>query len=411
MDNHYELLGVDPSASQEDIKRAFRALALKYHPDQHPSAIADTVFRRIKEAYDVLSDPARRMTYDASIGVTAGPRSAAAQGLRECPECSGYYSDTGRGCPYCRGALSRRDVNKPGADRKPGERGSRVRGAILLSLILGAIAVIGAVVDPKSGRSRTHSTGNQWGPDSSKAATPSAVPAATGTMTISSFPPGAKAYVCAKDEEHTTPVVLTFRNVQAGGCPVWMSKAGFQAFESTVAIADGTVFTAELAPSHLEFRNPLDDLNELGLQEALQMDLQSYSSAARHSPALSTGCAAIQGVRIWCRFHSGAAQTRVLAAKGIPFGCAQFCVNVFHDGAKDGAYRAWHTNGSPMAVGQFRRALPSGQWAFWYPNGQKMAEGRFAMGVRRGRWSFWDPAGKPTRRARPDVPEPKSPTL
>jgi curved DNA-binding protein CbpA len=64
MDDHYEALGLEPDATPEQIKKAFKALALQYHPDQHPSPIAAAIFRRIHEAYKVLSDPEQRRRYD-----------------------------------------------------------------------------------------------------------------------------------------------------------------------------------------------------------------------------------------------------------------------------------------------------------------------------------------------------------
>jgi len=64
MDDHYEALGLEPEATPEQIKKAFKALALQYHPDQHPSPIASAIFRRIHEAYQVLSDPQQRKRYD-----------------------------------------------------------------------------------------------------------------------------------------------------------------------------------------------------------------------------------------------------------------------------------------------------------------------------------------------------------
>ncbi|MCA9664060.1 MAG: J domain-containing protein [Myxococcales bacterium] len=77
MDTHYEILGLESDATPDEIKRAFRQLALKYHPDQHPTPIAATLFRRINEAYEVLSDPVRREAYDLSLRGDArgrGPR-------------------------------------------------------------------------------------------------------------------------------------------------------------------------------------------------------------------------------------------------------------------------------------------------------------------------------------------------
>lgn len=62
--DYYELLGVPRGASDADIKRAFRALARELHPDVSSAPEADVRFREVAEAYEVLSDPERRATYD-----------------------------------------------------------------------------------------------------------------------------------------------------------------------------------------------------------------------------------------------------------------------------------------------------------------------------------------------------------
>ena len=65
MKDYYEVLGVARDASQEDIKKAFRSLARKSHPDANPGdSQAEARFREIAEAYEVLSDPQRRASYD-----------------------------------------------------------------------------------------------------------------------------------------------------------------------------------------------------------------------------------------------------------------------------------------------------------------------------------------------------------
>jgi curved DNA-binding protein len=63
--DYYKTLGVDRKASEEDIKRAYRKLALQYHPDRNPGdSKAEDHFKEINEAYQVLSDPAKRARYN-----------------------------------------------------------------------------------------------------------------------------------------------------------------------------------------------------------------------------------------------------------------------------------------------------------------------------------------------------------
>jgi len=62
--DYYKILGVSKTASAADIKRAYRKLSLKYHPDKNPAPDAATKFAEIAAAYDVLSDPEKRETYN-----------------------------------------------------------------------------------------------------------------------------------------------------------------------------------------------------------------------------------------------------------------------------------------------------------------------------------------------------------
>ena len=65
MSDYYKLLGVERSASAEDIKKAFRKLAMQYHPDRNQgNASAEEKFKEINQAYEVLSNPEKRKAYD-----------------------------------------------------------------------------------------------------------------------------------------------------------------------------------------------------------------------------------------------------------------------------------------------------------------------------------------------------------
>ena len=70
--DYYEVLGVDKKASEEEIKKAYRKIAIKYHPDRNPgSKEAEEKFKEAAEAYDVLHDPQKRQQYD-QFGFDAG---------------------------------------------------------------------------------------------------------------------------------------------------------------------------------------------------------------------------------------------------------------------------------------------------------------------------------------------------
>ncbi|MEX2387093.1 MAG: DnaJ domain-containing protein, partial [Phycisphaeraceae bacterium] len=63
--DYYEILGIERSASAEQIKRAYRKLAMKYHPDRNPdNTEAETRFKEAAEAYEVLADAEKRQRYD-----------------------------------------------------------------------------------------------------------------------------------------------------------------------------------------------------------------------------------------------------------------------------------------------------------------------------------------------------------
>ena len=94
--DYYKILNIERSASADEIKKAYRNLALKYHPDKNKEPEAEVVFKEIAEAYDVLSDPVKKCSYDC--GGEGGDGGNAGWGWC-CNNNSASASDEGTG--YC----------------------------------------------------------------------------------------------------------------------------------------------------------------------------------------------------------------------------------------------------------------------------------------------------------------------
>jgi molecular chaperone DnaJ len=67
LENLYNILGVSPTATTEDIKKAYRSLAMRHHPDRNSHSTAEIRFNAIKKAYEILSDPGKRAEYNYSL--------------------------------------------------------------------------------------------------------------------------------------------------------------------------------------------------------------------------------------------------------------------------------------------------------------------------------------------------------
>ena len=85
--DYYTVLGVNRDASEEEIKKAYRKLAMKHHPDRNPDKGAEESFKEAKEAYEILSDPKKRSAYDqfghAGVDASMGFGAAGARGGAE----------------------------------------------------------------------------------------------------------------------------------------------------------------------------------------------------------------------------------------------------------------------------------------------------------------------------------------
>jgi len=117
--DYYEVLGVNRDASEDEIKKAYRRLAMKYHPDRNPdNPKAEEHFKEAKEAYEVLSDPNKRAAYDRYGHAGVDPSAAAAGGYSSYSSFAEAFGDIFS------------DIFGAGAGR-PGGRAGVYRGADL----------------------------------------------------------------------------------------------------------------------------------------------------------------------------------------------------------------------------------------------------------------------------------------
>lgn len=99
MKNYYKILEIADFSDSSDIRRAYKTLSKRYHPDVNPHyPLADEMFKRINEAYAVLSDPVRKAAFDQRLGqengVGAAPSGADEDGLGpSAAEATGFYSN------------------------------------------------------------------------------------------------------------------------------------------------------------------------------------------------------------------------------------------------------------------------------------------------------------------------------
>ena len=112
-DDYYKFLDVPTTASHEEIRSAFRQMALKYHPDRNKDPWAETIFKQINEAYQVLGNPEKRAAYDTARQAEAR-RAEERQRAQQEPRYTynpgvghgsygwqGSRSSGGVACPFC----------------------------------------------------------------------------------------------------------------------------------------------------------------------------------------------------------------------------------------------------------------------------------------------------------------------
>ena len=112
--DYYEVLGVNKSTPKEDLKKAYRKLAMKYHPDRNPDdAAASEKFKELSEAYEILSDDQKRQAYDQFGHDGVNPSFSNAQGAAEgfSDIFGDIFSDIFGGSSRAGGSRSRRGAD------------------------------------------------------------------------------------------------------------------------------------------------------------------------------------------------------------------------------------------------------------------------------------------------------------
>lgn len=148
MNDYYGDLGVSRDATAEDIKRAYRKAARRLHPDVNPGPEAEEQFKKVSQAYDVLSDPDKRRTYDMGADPYASGAAGFGQGFSFSDIMDAFFSASG---------------GAPGGGRGPRSRQTRGQDALVPLDIDLATAVFGGnadlVIDTAVGCPTCHGNG------------------------------------------------------------------------------------------------------------------------------------------------------------------------------------------------------------------------------------------------------------
>lgn len=128
----YQTLGVERNATTDDLKKAYRKLAIKYHPDKNPGdKAAEEKFKEVSLAYETLSDPEKRRQYDqfGHDAYTNSQRGGADPNFNAQDIFSQFFGGGGGGGGFSfedlfggGGGSRRRDPNGPGARQRPALR-------------------------------------------------------------------------------------------------------------------------------------------------------------------------------------------------------------------------------------------------------------------------------------------------
>lgn len=121
-DNYYKMLGVPENATAEEVKKGYRRMAIKYHPDKNAgSVVAGEIFKKVKDAYDVLSDPQKRIAFDKQLRMQPRPQPKA----QPTPQAQARPQPTAQAAPqadakkYTWESFDEKPEEKPKAQAKP----------------------------------------------------------------------------------------------------------------------------------------------------------------------------------------------------------------------------------------------------------------------------------------------------